>query len=202
MNKRHLPAAATALLAAAVIALTACGPSEAKPEAVPTATAVASGAPGAAPAPASAASAKPVPVSSASKGAPKAPKASAPVADCQADAAQVGHVIEAAEVGYATHVWMKAKETRFVCGPDLPGASHFEATGAVKVFEFTNEVRTYVLADLKEKPFPLNDFMARAEACLTDRSAVQRPYGCYGNQFAVKVDAAGRISEIHQLYRP
>ncbi|WP_457032023.1 hypothetical protein [Kitasatospora sp. P5_F3] len=188
MNARHLPVA-TAVLATAVLALTACGPKDPAPATGPSLTASAS--------PSVTATVKPT--ASASR---SATKAGATPADCKADAAQVGRVIEAAEVGYATHVWMKAKETKFVCGPDVPGESYFEGTGAVKVFEFSNEVKTYVLADLKEKQIPLNDFMARAELCLTNRTAVQPPYNCYGNQFTVTVDQAGKISTIHQMYRP
>ncbi|KQV17554.1 MULTISPECIES: hypothetical protein [unclassified Kitasatospora] len=197
MNARRLPVA-TAVLAIAVLGLTACGPKEAAPATVPSLTATATAT--------ATASATATPTASAKPSAPaaskSATKAGATPADCKANAAQVGRVIEAAEVGYATHVWMKAKETKFVCGPDVPGESYFEGTGAVKVFEFSNDVKTYVLADLKEKQLPLNDFMARAELCLTNRTAVQPPYNCYGNQFAVTVDSAGKISTIHQMFRP
>ncbi|BFV58973.1 hypothetical protein KCMC57_up40770 [Kitasatospora sp. CMC57] len=198
MNARRLPVAA-AVLASSVLVLTACGPKDPAPAGGPALTASAGATPTATAVGTGTGTAKPS-APAASKSAPKA--SATPAANCTANAAQVGRVIEAAEVGYATHVWMKAKETKFVCGPDLPGESYFEATGAVKVFEFTNEVKTYVLADLKEKQLPLNDFMAHAEACLTNRASVKAPYNCYGNQFAVTVDASGKISAIHELYRP
>ncbi|WP_405017716.1 hypothetical protein OHV05_12335 [Kitasatospora sp. NBC_00070] len=196
MNAHRLPVAAV-VLATAVLALTACGPKDAAPATGPGLTATASA--GATPTGTPAATPS-APAATPSKGATKA--GAAPAADCTANAAQVGRVIEAAEVGYATHVWMKAKETKFVCGPNVPGESYFTPTGAVKVFEFSNDVKTYVLADLQEKLLPLNDFMARAETCLTKATSVQRPYGCYGNQFSVTLDPAGKISAIHQLYRP
>ncbi|MFD0572009.1 hypothetical protein ACFQ0T_25830 [Kitasatospora gansuensis] len=117
MNARRLPVA-VAVLATAVLALTACGPKDPAPASGPSLTATATPAATVTPTAGASAGASVKPTA-ASKTSPKASGTKA--ADCTANAAQVGRVIEAAEVGYATHVWMKAKETKFVCGPDVPG---------------------------------------------------------------------------------
>ncbi|MGW2395807.1 hypothetical protein ACWCYY_04575 [Kitasatospora sp. NPDC001664] len=218
MRVRQFSTTATTalLLAATGLALTACGPqgdggsSAAAPGTANTAVAPSTTATPTATTPGSAAT----PVTNGSTGTPTAGPAkpsatkttkpgAAPSADCTANAAQVGRVLQAVEVGYSTSVWIKAQETVFRCGPEVPGEGYFEATGPVKVFQLTNEVKSSVLHELKARQLPLQDFMKHLDTCLTDRNSVRLPYGCYGNQFAVTLEkGSGKIDKIDELYRP
>jgi hypothetical protein len=195
MTARRL-SVATAVLALAVLGLTACGPEEAKPATGPSLTAGATATPTAGATPT--ASAKPS-APAASKSAPKA--SATPAANCTANAAGIGRVIQITEVGYSTSVWIKAKETRFVCGHENDGDGYFEPVGEVKLFGLTNEAAATVFAEMKPKSVPLTDFMKHADDCLRNRDAVRPPYSCYGSKFAVTVDAAGgKINKIDELF--
>lgn len=203
MSARRL--LATAVLATAALTLTGCGPdvtttagssptAAMSPTSAPSpATPTAAASPSAAASSTKPSSAKPTAVK---------PTTAKPTADCTANAAGVGTVIKATAVGYATHVWMKALDTKFICGPDIPDDGYFEGYGAVKLYSFSNDVKTSVLVGTTQQPVELNDFMAQADTCLTSPNSVQGPRGCFGNEFVVTVTGANVITSIKQLYHP
>ncbi len=189
------------LVAASALALTACDPDSSTGSAAPApASAAPSGAAPAAGSPAASNSAKPG--TSSGKPGEGGAKASKPAADCTANAAGVGPVVEATENGYQTHIWFKAKSTKFVCGPDVPNDGHFEAVGEPKVYNVANETKTLLLDEnLKAKEVDVFVFMKTQEACLQGKQPAA-PYRCFGSQYAVKLDSKGALLSVTQLYRP
>ncbi|QKW18866.1 hypothetical protein HUT16_07100 [Kitasatospora sp. NA04385] len=197
-----------AVLAASALALTACDPDGSGSDAAasaPAATA-ATAATTAASAPTASAAAKPTtgakPSASAGKSTAAATgKATAPAADCTANAAGTT-VLEATENAYSVHVWMRARSTRFVCGPDVANDGYWEPQGDAQVYEFANEVRTTLLdGDLKARSVDLTTFMRVQEACLK-KAAPAAPYRCFGNQYQVELGAQNKVLAITQLYHP
>ncbi|MFJ1795765.1 hypothetical protein [Kitasatospora griseola] len=187
---------AAALMAASALALTACDPDGSTGSAAPAPAS--SSASNAAPA----ATDSPKPTASSGKSGAGATKGATPAAGCTANAAQVGTVVEAAENGYMTHIWMKARSTRFVCGPDVPNDGYFEAVGEPKVYDVGNDTKTLLLDEnLKAKEVDVFVFMKAQEACLQHKQPAA-PYRCYGNQYAVRLDAKGALLSVAQLYRP
>jgi len=185
-----------ALAAASALALTACDPEGSTGSAAPAPAS------SAASTPAPAATDSPKPAASAGKSAGAGAKASTPAADCTANAAQVGTVVEATENGYMTHIWMRAKSTKFVCGPDIPNDGYFEAVGEPKVYDVGNDTKTLLLDEnLKPKEVDVFVFMKAQEACLQHKQPAA-PYRCFGNQYAVKLDSKGALLSVAQLYRP
>ncbi|GAA1240211.1 hypothetical protein GCM10009665_33840 [Kitasatospora nipponensis] len=213
MNANRLSAAA--VLAVAALALTACGPDETAgaPAAAGSSapTAASSGAAPSATAQPSAtqpSAAKPsaTPSSSARPTAAKPsatkPTGATPSPDCTAQAASVGQVVEATDNGYLTSVWMKAKPTKFVCGPDVPDDGYFTGYGSPAVYSFSNDVKTSLLAGVQEKSVDLDTFMKHMDTCLHSPSTVAAPYQCYGNQYVVKVSGQNVVTSISELYHP
>ncbi|MEV7216433.1 hypothetical protein AB0O31_25500 [Kitasatospora cineracea] len=200
--------AVAAVLAASALALTACDPEDSSSDAsgsTPAATSSAT-AGGSAPA-APAASGSPKPVASGGKSTGGGTtggttgKTTAPAADCAANAAG-RTVVEATENAYMTHVWMRAKSTKFVCGPDVPNDGYWQAQGDPQLYSFDNDVKTYLLDEnLKAKSVDLFVFMKAQEACLKQAQPAA-PYRCFGNQYEVKVGAENKVLSITQLYRP
>lgn len=210
MNANRLTAAAA--LAVAALALTACGPKAttgaAAPSAAPSGPSTsASAAPAALPAAPSAsatrsADAKPTPTTSAKPSAAK-PTSTTPVADCAKNAHRV---LQATENGYSTSVWMRAKATKFVCGPDVPNDGYYEGYGNPEVYTFSNDVKTSLMiqtdSGLGVKSVDLPTFMKHMDDCLTDMSTVARPYFCFGNMYAVEVNDKKVITSIDEVYKP
>ncbi len=199
MKTRRLLAAAA--LVCTALTLTACGPDEttgaaASPTAAPgtpSSPPAASGKP--------AAPATPSGVKTSAKPTAAKPSGPAPTADCTANAANLGKVVEPTEVGFATHVWMKAKDTKFICGPDVPNDGYFESFGAAKLYTFSNDVKAYVLENIKPTSVSLNDFMNHADTCLKSPNTVQQPRSCYG-QYMITADSSNVITKIEERYRP
>ncbi|WP_371500772.1 hypothetical protein OG871_28975 [Kitasatospora sp. NBC_00374] len=189
-------------VAVAALALTACDPDDTSGgagtagSAAPStaATSTTSAAPSAQPT----ASAKP----GSAKPSPAKSGGATPKADCTAQASSVGHVVEATENGYLTSVWMRAKATKFVCGPDVPNDGYFEGYGAPAVYTFSNDVKTTLLVGSTGKPVDLDTFMKHMDDCLKNPTAVAAPYNCYGNQYVIKADGKNVITSISELYHP
>ncbi|MFE2351764.1 hypothetical protein [Kitasatospora cineracea] len=199
--------AVAAVLAASALALTACDPEGSSSDASGSAPAATASAGGSAPAAAPAASGSPKPSASGGKATTGGAtggttgKITAPAADCTANAAG-RTVVEATENAYLTHVWMRAKSTEFVCGPDVPNDGYWEAKGDPQLYSFDNDVKTYLLDEnLKAKSVDLFVFMKAQEACLKQAQPAA-PYRCFGNQYEVKADAQNKVLSITQLYRP
>lgn len=111
-------------------------------------------------------------------------------------------MVEATDDGYATHVWMRAKATKFVCGPDIPDDGYFESYGDPTVFTFSNDVKTSLLANVQPRVVDLNTFMKHVDDCLHNPSAVQQPYICSGNQYIITANSQNVITSIVQGYHP
>ncbi|MFD7730050.1 hypothetical protein ACFV6F_06665 [Kitasatospora phosalacinea] len=200
-----------AVLAASALALTACD-SDDPPSGAASAPAATASAPAAtASAPAATASAgatggaaaSPKPATSPGKSTAAATgKAGGPSADCTAGADGV-KVIEATENAYATHLWVRARATRFVCGPDVPNDGYWEPQGEPRVYEFEGQSKSYLLNDeLKVQEVDPITFMKVMDSCLHGADQAAAPYRCYGNQYEVKLDAQGKVTLISQLYHP
>ncbi|WP_051970173.1 hypothetical protein [Kitasatospora azatica] len=203
MRARRL-SATVLVLASAALTLTACGPDE-TPSAAPQPSASAAASSTAAPS-AAAPSGSTKPSAPAAPSASHKPSSSAkpsgsakPTDDCAARGAQVGRVLEATDDGYATHIWMRAKEAKFVCSPDDDG--YFQGVGNPSVFTFSNDVKTVLLAGVKPTEVPLNDFMKHVDDCLHNPSSV-RTYDCYGNMYLVTANSSNVITNITSLYHP
>ncbi|MDH6137045.1 hypothetical protein P3T37_006476 [Kitasatospora sp. MAA4] len=199
MTARRLLAAA--VLACAALTLTACGPDD------PTAAGAAPSGSTKASEPATPTaggthSAKPT-ASTKPSGAKPSTTASPGAANCSAGAVQPGHrIIVATSVGYSTSVWMKALDTKFVCGAGVPDDGYFQGYGAPKLYTFSNEVKTTMLADMKPKSLALNDFMKLADECISSPNSLPQPYSCYGNTYDVTVNSSNVITGITELYHP
>ncbi len=197
--------AVAAVLAAAALALTACDPegsSSDAPGSTPTAAATATATAGGS-ATAPAASGTPKPAASGGKSTAGATGGTTvPAADCTANASG-RTVLQATENAYLTHIWMRARSTRFVCGPDVPDDGYWEARGDAQVYEFDNDVKTYLLDEnLKEKSVDLTTFMKVQESCLK-KAQPAAPYRCFGNnQYEVKLGAQNKVLSITELYHP
>ncbi|MFC8721696.1 hypothetical protein [Kitasatospora sp. NPDC057198] len=191
-----------AVLAASALALTACDPDGAGSDAAAPAASTATTAAPTGSAAAPAASASPKPAASTGKSAAAATgKATRPAADCTANAGG-RTVLEATENAYSVHVWMRARPTTFVCGPDVPNDGYWEPRGDARVYEFDNDVRTTLLdGDLKSAGVDLTTFMKVQEACLKNAEPAA-PYRCFGNQYEVELGAQNKVVGIAQLYRP
>ncbi|MEY9948448.1 hypothetical protein [Kitasatospora sp. GAS1066B] len=208
--KANRLAAATAL-ALATLALTACGPDDttstgSAASAAPSKAATAPGTPTASSAPAATArpsGAKPTTAKpSGAKPSGAASTGATPTADCTANASGVGRVIEATDDGYLTHIWMKAKSTKFVCGPDIPDDGYFTSYGDPAVFTFSNDVKTTLLANAQNQPVDLDTFMKHVDDCLHNKAAVKQPYDTCRNQYAVTVNSQNVITKADELYHP
>ncbi|GLW73398.1 hypothetical protein Kpho02_56970 [Kitasatospora phosalacinea] len=187
--------AVAAVLAASALALTACDPDGSGSDGASAPAATVTAAPTAAPA-----SPKP-PAGTGKPTAAASGKATTPAADCTAGANGTT-VLEATENAYSTHVWMRARSTRFVCGPEVPNDGYWEPQGDARVYEFDNAVKSYLLDDeLKPRGVDLTAFMKVQEACLKNAEPAA-PYRCFGNQYEVKLGAQGKVLSITQLYRP
>ncbi|MFE0458088.1 hypothetical protein ACFW1A_02350 [Kitasatospora sp. NPDC058965] len=204
MLARRLTATALVLTAAA-LTLTACGPDESPAPAAagsPTAsvTAVPSvpAAPSTGPAHPASPSAKP-----SAKPTAKPSGTAKPTADCTAAAtSSIGRVVESVDSAYTVHVWMKAKETKFVCGPDVPNDGYFEGYGNPAVFTFSNDAKYLLFADMKPTPVSLDVFMKHMEDCRNNPSAVQQPYSCYGGMYAITTTGGNTVTSITELFHP
>ncbi|TQF05157.1 hypothetical protein E6W39_26605 [Kitasatospora acidiphila] len=204
--------AAAAIVAAAALALTACGPDDTSTSAGSSPSAAASSAastPTAAPSAAPSTSAKPTAASPAKPtGAakPTATKSSGttPGSDCTQLAMKnfSGQVVEATDNGYLTHIWMKAKPAKFVCGPDIPDDGYFEGYGTPALYSFSNDVKTFLLNGAKPVPVDLDTFMKHQDACLHSPSSVTAPYSCYGNKYIVTLTGQNEVTSITELYHP
>ncbi|MFB7948698.1 hypothetical protein ACFC6L_27705 [Kitasatospora phosalacinea] len=190
-----------AVLAASALALTACDSDDPSADAAATApaTATASASAGAT----GGAAASPKPAASPGKSTAAATgKAGKPSADCTAGADGV-KVIEVTENAYATHLWVRARDTGFVCGPDVPNDGYWEPRGEPRVYEFDGESKSYLLnEELKVQEVDPITFMKVVDSCLHGADQAAAPYRCYGNQYEVKLDAQGRVTLINQLYHP
>ncbi|MFF7635547.1 hypothetical protein ACFZB9_20680 [Kitasatospora sp. NPDC008050] len=206
-------ACAAVLLAAAALTLTACGPDETTASTTPATSAAGGASVAATPTAAVTPSPKASSGSSGSSAKPSSPArasstkpaggtgGASPTANCTANAAG-DRVVEATDDGYLTHVWMRAKATKFVCGPDVPDDGYFESYGNPTVFTFSNDVKTTVLADMKPKTVDLDTFMKLVDNCLHNPSAVQAPDSCYGNQYSITANSQNVITSIGQQYHP
>ncbi|MDR3036737.1 MAG: hypothetical protein LBV78_27150 [Kitasatospora sp.] len=193
--------AVAAVLAASALALTACDPEGSSSDASGSTPAATASASGSAAAPAASGSPKPSAGGGKATAGGTTGKTTAPAADCTANAAG-RTVVEATENAYMTHVWMRAKSTKFVCGPDVPDDGHWEAQGDPRLYTFDNDVKTYLLDEsLKAKSVDLFVFMKAQESCLKQAQPAA-PYRCFGNQYEVKADAQNKVLSITQLYRP
>ncbi|MCC9311774.1 hypothetical protein LN042_32710 [Kitasatospora sp. RB6PN24] len=214
--------AAATVVAAAALALTACGPDDtgdsagASPSAAASATASAAasatasaGASAPAASPTAVTSVKPISGGSAKPtGAakPSATKSSGatPSSDCTELALKNigGQVVEATDNGYLTHIWMKAKPAKFVCGPNVPDDGYFEGYGSPALYSFSNDVKTFLLEGATPKAVDLDTFMKHQDACLHNPSGVTAPYACYGNRYVLTVTGQNVVTSITELYHP
>jgi hypothetical protein len=206
--------AAAAVVATAALALTACGPDDTSNSAGSSPSAAASASAGAnAPGPAASstppAGAKPTtaapakPTGAAKPSATK-PSGSTPGSDCTQIAMQnfKGQVVEATDNGYLTHIWMKAKPAKFVCGPDIPDDGYFEGYGTPAVYSFSNDVKAFLLNDGKPTAVDLDTFMKHQDACLHNPTSVAAPHACYGNKYLVTLTGQNEVTSITELYHP
>ncbi|MFE9422695.1 hypothetical protein ACFYNO_07020 [Kitasatospora sp. NPDC006697] len=209
--KANRLAAAVLVAATAMLALTACGPDEvdgatgapSNSAAAPAGSAAPSG--GAKPT----ATAKPSPAKPTATAKPagsaKPSGGATPSQDCTAAAKEdlAGkQVVEATDNGYQTSIWMKAKPTKFICGPDVPDDGHYDSYGTPAVYTFSNDVKTYVLVGATPQPVSLDAFMKQQDDCLHNPSVVQAPGGCFGNQYLITVTGQNVITNIVQQYHP
>jgi hypothetical protein len=201
--------AAAAIVATAALALTACGPDDTSNSAGSSPSAAASAGAGnpSAAAPVPSASAKPTAASPAKPtGAAKPTKSSGPTpsSDCTQLAIKniAGQVVEATDNGYMTHIWMKAKPAKFVCGPGVPDDGYFEGYGSPAVYSFSNDVKTFLLNGASPVPVDLDTFMKHQDACLHSPSSVTAPYACYGNKYVITVTGQNVVTAITELYHP
>ncbi|MGK4583559.1 hypothetical protein [Kitasatospora sp. HPMI-4] len=211
MKGSRLRFSAAAVLAVAALSLTACGPDSSSDNAGSAATTGPASTAGPAgttqpTAPEASGNTTPVKPVSAGQGSSKQssakPTRTTPSDDCTARAAGVGRVVEATENGYLTHIWMRAKPTKFICGPDVPDDGYFEGYGTPTVFTFDNNVKTSLLNGVHEQQVDLNTFMKHMDDCLNNQSAVTAPYHCSGNQYVIKANGQNVITSISELYHP
>ncbi|MFE1320524.1 hypothetical protein [Kitasatospora phosalacinea] len=194
--------AVAAALAASVLVLTACDPEA--PEAAPAPGSTAPSASAAAPSSTAAApsSAKPTGGAGATKK-PGTGKTSAPAADCTANAAAVGTVVEAVDGDYSNDmkITVTLRSTKFVCGPDVPGDGHFEATGSPKVYGFASGGEGYLLNGTTPEQASVDYIAKFVKDCAKNPNSAPQPYHCNGRQFTIEADAQGNLTKITQLYR-
>ncbi|GAB2721876.1 hypothetical protein [Kitasatospora kifunensis] len=205
--KAHRTCAAV-VLAAAALTLTACGPDETTASTAPATSAVASAPAAAKPTDTAVPSAKP----STRPSAPARPSGAkpsggtggtaSPTAGCNPNEPISGRMVEATDDGYATHIWMRAKSTKFVCNDIADDGGVFESYGDPTVFTFSNDVKTTILSSAQPQTVDLNTFMKHLDDCLHNKSAVQPPHFCYGNQYVITADSKNVITSITEAYRP
>jgi hypothetical protein len=205
-------AAAAAVAATAVLALTACGPDEVNGAAGSSTSAAAPAGGGTAqPAPAGSGApthtAKPTGTAkpTAKPTGAKPSGGATPSQDCTAAAQQDRggqQVVEATDNGYQTSVWMKAKPTKFVCGPDIPDDGYYQGYGSPALYSFSNDVKTYVLVGATPTAVSMDAFMKQQDDCLHNPNAVAAPGGCFGNQYVITANSQNVITSISQQYHP
>ncbi|MEV7176908.1 hypothetical protein [Kitasatospora sp. NPDC093679] len=211
MSARRLIATA-ALLGAATLALTACDPNgtgadTAAPGAGTTASAAPSSSATSAPTGSATPTTKPStrPSGKPSTGRTTTAKPSGsgkPAADCTAAAQRPGHKV--INVTAATATKVTATPTRFVCGPDIDDDGYYEPTGAAGAYTFAPGATAELFAmssTMSPKAVPLAEFATHAEDCAHNRE-VPQPYSCYGGNYDITVDSAGRITKISELFHP
>ncbi|MEV6207430.1 hypothetical protein [Kitasatospora sp. NPDC051914] len=202
MSARRLIATA-ALLGAATLALTACDPeaSAGADTAAPAASSSPSGA--AATGTTASRSATPTAKPSASRSTTAKPGGKGtPAADCTTAAQRPGHKV--VNVTAATASKVTATATRFVCGPEVENDGYYEATGAATSHTFAPGATAELFAmssTMAPKAVGLAEFAAHAEDCAHHRE-VPEPYGCFGGNYDITVDSAGRITKISELFHP
>ncbi|GAA2817230.1 hypothetical protein GCM10010441_47260 [Kitasatospora paracochleata] len=205
----HRLLATTALLAGAVLALTACDPDGSAPAAQTSATAstapTASAAPTASPT-ASAGTAGTASPTATKAGKPATPTTgatkAAPTPDCTAAAQHPGHkVINATS---ATATGLNARATRFVCGPQVDNDGYWEAVGSFGPYTFaagaTAELVT-MTSGVGSAGVPLSVLVQHVNDCAAHREP-PAPYNCFGGTYDITVDGAGHITRISELYHP
>ncbi|GAA4846037.1 hypothetical protein [Kitasatospora terrestris] len=200
--------AASLLLAAAALALTACSsggtPAAAGSSATPAAT-VAAGAGASAGATAGSGAGTGTGTATAKPTAGSTAKPSAkpvPAGDCTAAAQRPGgHKVISATVAWGGPDRIGAAPTRFVCGKDVPGEGHWEATTGDDTYFFAPGATAELLVGTQAKEVPVARALQQVVACATDNKASQGEYGCYGNLYEVTLDGAGKITRIAAMYR-
>lgn len=223
MTIRRLTATA-ALLAAATLALTACDPNGTGTDsAAPAAGASAPAATTTGSTDGTASSAPSAPsASSAPSGSRKATGASstasakpgghagstgptgtaAPTADCTTAAQRPGHKV--VNVTAATATTVTATPTRFVCGPEVENDGYYTPTGAATARTFAPGATAslFVMGDtMGPKAVSLTVFAQHAGDC-AHNAEVPEPYSCYGGNYDITVDPAGRITSVTELFHP
>jgi hypothetical protein len=209
-------ATAAVVAATAALALTACGPDETNGAAgAPTgAAATASSAPSTSAAPTAqpissgGGTAKPTKPTKAPKPTPTKSSGGSPSSDCTAQAAaNLGGavVVQATDNGYATHIWMKAEPTKFVCGPDVPDDGYYAATSPTTEYRFATGAQAVLLgrgaAGIQEQTVPVSRLLQQINTC-TGHPADATEFSCYGNMYDVTLDPSGKITTITQVYHP
>ncbi|MFD8600424.1 hypothetical protein ACFV1L_36040 [Kitasatospora sp. NPDC059646] len=205
---RFSRAIVAAALAASALAITACGPDgsgtgAAAPASSPSAAGSAGGDPAAS---ATAGPASPKPAASTGKPAGgTTAKTTGAADDCSrkggvVDGGTVVEAVEAVEASSAKFA-LKARPTRFVCGPNVPGEPYFEATGNTETYEFAPDATAYVLNQTKPEQASVDFLVKIVQGCKGSAHTAPAPYLCYANQFIVKFDQQGRITSATQMYR-
>ncbi|WP_052509499.1 hypothetical protein [Kitasatospora griseola] len=201
-----------AALAASALALTACEPDSsgtgaaAPASAAPSATATSTANGGQNPtAPGNAGAASPNPAASTGKpaGGTSAKPTGAPADDCSRKGGAVdgGAVVEAVEATAGAKFVLRARPTKFVCGPNVPGEPYFEATGSTETYEFAPGAKAYVLNQAKPEQASVDFLVKLVQGCKGSAHTAPAPYLCYANQFIVQFDQQGRITSATQMYR-
>ncbi|MFD5560814.1 hypothetical protein [Kitasatospora griseola] len=197
-----------AVLAASAIALTACGPDGSGTDAAaPASSPSAAGSADSGQNPSASAttgSASPKPAATTGKpasGATVAPTVAADDCSRKGGVVDGGAVVEAVEATSGAKFVLKARPTRFVCGPNVPGEPYFEATGNAETYEFAPGVKAFVLNQAKPEQTSVDFLVKLVQGCKGSAHTAPAPYLCYANQFIVQFDQQGRITSATQMYR-
>ncbi|MER8186991.1 hypothetical protein [Kitasatospora sp. NPDC094015] len=199
----------TALLAATVLGLTACdpegadagNPSTVAASPVTSATTAGEGAAGTGTASAGAGATPTAQPSGRPTGKTSAKPSGkpSPVVDCTAAAQRPGHQV--VHVTAVSATGLTAQKTVFTCGPDVDNDGYYTATGSAQPYHFASGATATVVdlgAGSAQRAVPLPTLVEHLGGCLAHADGEQ----CFGDNYDVTVDSAGRVTTIAELFHP
>ncbi|KJK55089.1 hypothetical protein [Saccharothrix sp. ST-888] len=128
-----------------------------------------------------------------------------PAPDCTAAARQPGHRMIHVVGGNPGKNQLSATATKFICGPDVPNDGYYEPTGSPRTFKLAPGAQSRLIAlgdfGITQTEVPAAQLIKHADDCAHQRD-VARPYNCFGGNYDITVDSAGRITRIDEAYHP
>ncbi|GAB2734040.1 hypothetical protein GCM10010442_64320 [Kitasatospora kifunensis] len=114
------------------------------------------------------------------------------------------------DVSFLNGAGLVAEPARFVCGPGVPDDGYWQGVGRLSLyslapnatFQLFDQVKANTSGSTGLDPVSRQVFLQVANDCATNAVTVPKPYGCYGNMYAVTLGSGNTVTSISEIYHP